>query len=199
MDSRESAGSAGELYASISARVMELAVQRGIEAGVGAAMEYIDAERKASRKGRYDRRLHNTRLLLKNYRLFKKHAEGAIFNVKQAKERAVDILEGIDDYAMDDELYIESIKKSQQRTIVILQHIDQMLNYYRIDCEQSHREDEIRRYRIVMATYIDDEKKSALEISEKECIERRTLYKDINIAMKPLTALFFGIDSMKTV
>lgn len=197
MDSKESTGSAGELYACISARVMEMALQRGIEAGVKTAIDYMEEERQKARKGRYDRRLHNTRLLLKNYRIFKKHAEGAIYNAKQAKERAVDILEGLDDRVLDDSLYIESIKQSQQRTLIILNHIDEMLRYYRIDCEQNGNEEDVRRYKVIMATYIEEPKKSAEAIAGTFGIDRRTVFKDINAAMKPLTALIFGIDSLK--
>lgn len=197
MNSKESMGIIGANFACLSLRVMELAIQRGIETGTKAAMDYLMEEKKAQKKGRHDRRLRNTRLLLKNYRTFKQYAQGAVFNAKQAKENAVDILDGMDDFTFDDSLYIESIKKSQQRTIIILRHIDEMLKYYRIACEQSGREDEMRCYRIIMATYIDDEKKSAEEIAEAENIERRTVYKNINAAIKPLSALIFGVDSLK--
>lgn len=197
MDSKESMGIVGASFACLSTRVMELAIQRGIETGTKAAMDYLMEEKKAQQKGRYDRRLRNTRLLLKNYRVFKKHAQGAVFNAKKAKENAVDILDSLDDFTFDDGLYIESIKRSQQRTIIIIRHIDEMLKYYRIACEQSGREDEMRCYRIIMATYIDEEKKTAEEIAEMENIERRTVYKNINTAIKPLSALIFGVDSIK--
>lgn len=197
MDSKESMGIVGASFVCLSTRVMELAIQRGIDTGTKAAMEYIMEEKKTQQKGRYDRRLRNTRLLLKNYRTLKQHAQGAVFNAKKAKENAVDILDGLDSFQFDDNLYIESIKRSQQRTIIILRHIDEMMKYYRIACEESGREDEMRCYRIIMATYIDDEKKTAEEIAEIENIERRTVYKNINTAMKPLSALIFGVDSIK--
>jgi len=184
-------------YIAVANRVMEIAVQRGTEAGIRAAMEYLTEERKQLKKGRYDRRLRNTRLLLKNYRSFRNYAKNAVYKASQLKENAVDILDGLDDYSFDDSLYIESIKKSQQRTLIILNHIDEMLRYYKIDCEQSGKDEELRRYRIIMAYYINDPKKSAEQIAEDEHIERRTLYKDINMALKPLSALIFGIDSMK--
>lgn len=184
-------------YVAMGSRIMEIAVQRGTEAGIKAAMDYLVEERKQLKKGRYDRRLRNTRLLLKNYRSFSNYAKNAVYKASQAKENAVDILDGLDDYSFDDSLYIESIKKSQQRTLIILKHIDEMLRYYRIDCEQSGKDEEARRYRIITAYYIDETRRSAEEIAEAEHIERRTLYKDINIALKPLSALIFGIDSMK--
>ena len=191
-------GESGQAYVTISARIMELALQHGIEAGLKSALEYMEKERKEQRKGRYDRRLRNTRLLLKNYRTFKDHVAGAVFNTKQIRENAIDILDGLDDtYFSDDSLYIESIKKSQQRTMIILKHIDQMLRYYQIDSERSDKEEEMRRYRIIMATYIDDERRSAEEIAYLENVEKRTVYKDITAAIKPLSALIFGIDSLK--
>lgn len=198
MNSKESMGLLGMSFACLSTRVLEIALQKGIEAGTKAAMEYLIEEKKAQRKGRYDRRLRNTRLLLKNYRMLKQHVQGAVFNAKQAKESAIDILDGLDEFSFfDDNLYIESIKRSQQRTFIILQHIDEMLKYYRISCEQSGREDDMRLYRIIMKTYINDERKTAEQISEEENIERRTVYKNINTALKPLSALIFGIDSLK--
>lgn len=197
MKSTDGTGAAGELYASISARVMEKAVQQGIQAGVTAAMDYIEAERKRARKGRQDRRLHNTRLLLKNYRLLKRHTKGAIYNASQAKERAIDILDGLDDYDMNDTLYIESIKKSQERTLIILAHIDQMLELYKAYCYNGGNGEDVRRYGVIMATYIDEPKKSAQEIAGTFEIERRTVYKDITAAITPLTALIFGIDGLK--
>jgi len=184
-------------YIAVANRVMEIAVQRGTEAGIRAAMEYLTEERKQLKKGRYDRRLRNTRLLLKNYRSFRNYAKNAVYKASQLKENAVDILDGLDEYSFDDSLYIESIKKSQQRTLIILNHIDEMLRYYKIDCEQSGKDEELRRYRIIVAYYINEQRKSAEQIAEDEHIERRTLYKDINIALKPLSALIFGIDSMK--
>lgn len=197
MKSTDNTGATGFLYACISSRVMEQAIQRGIDAGVKAAMEHIRTEREKDRKSRQDRRLHNTRLLLKNYRLLKEHTKGAIFRANQARERAVDILDGLNDYEMDDGLYIESIKKSQQRTLIILAHIDQMLELYKTYCYNSGNPEDIRRYGVVMATYINEPKKSALEIAGTFGIEKRTVYKDIKAAANPLTALLFGIDSLR--
>ena len=197
MKSTDNTGATGFLYACISSRVMEQAIQRGIDAGVKAAMEHIRTEREKERKSRQDRRLHNTRLLLKNYRLLKEHTKGAIFRANQARERAVDILDGLNDYEMDDGLYIESIKKSQQRTLIILAHIDQMLELYKAYCYNSGNPENIRRYGVVMATYIDEPKKRALEIAGTFGIEKRTVYKDIKAAANPLTALLFGIDSLR--
>ncbi|MCC8136203.1 MAG: hypothetical protein LIO40_05995 [Ruminococcus sp.] len=201
MHSKESMGSVGENYAVVGARMLEIAtargIEKGIEVGIKAAMDYIAEERERVRKSRYDRRLHNTRLLLKNYRQFRRHAKGAIYNARQVRENAIDILDGLDDVMFDNGSYVEGIKSSQQRTIIILHHIEEMLRFYKISCEQSGKPEEMRRYRTIMAMYIDDEKKTAREIAEMENVEDRTVYKDITAAIKPISALIFGIDSLK--
>lgn len=197
MDSKQSMGKAGENCSVLGLRMMEIAVERGIEIGVKAAMDYIEEERERTRKSRHDSRLHNTKLLLKNYRSFKKHVEGAIFNAKQAKENAIDILDGLDSEITDDVTYVDGIKKSQQRTIIILQHIDKMLDFFRISCEQSKDPVEMRRYNTIMAMYINDDKKTAPEIGAILGVEWRTVYKDVNYAIEPLSALIFGVDSIK--
>jgi len=189
----------GKVAASVAARVKNAAMDSGIERGVKAAMEYLEHERKQLCKGRQDRRLRNTKLLLRNYRDLKTHVTGAIFSARQAKESAIDILDGLDSYDMTDELYIESVKRSQQRTVIILAHIDEMIRYYRISVERSNRPEDMRAYRVIMAMYIEDEPVSVDAIAEQEHIERRTVYKDINTGVRQLSALIFGIDSLRTV
>ena len=200
MDSKESAGIVAGQAAVIGVRMLDIAIQKGVAAGVQAADERMEARRQQERKGRYDRRLHNTRLLLKSYRALKHHALGAVSTGSQAngiRENAVDILDSLDDVRIDDTLYIESIKRSRQRTQIILEHIDEMLRYWRIDCEQSGKDEALRRYRIVMDTYIRDDPIPAEELAEREHLERRTVYKDIKAAMRPLSALIFGIDGIR--
>lgn len=201
MNSKESAGIIGEQVAIISARLFDVAIKKGVEAGVQAAEAHLEEERRRRRKDRYNRRLHNTRLLLKNYRSLKHHALGAVYNGSKAneaiKENAIDILDSLDDEMIDDRLYIESIKRSRQRTLIIIEHIDEMLRYWWIDCQESGKAENMRRYRIVHDTYIGDEYVPPDQLAEREHIERRTVYKDIGAAMRPLSALIFGIDGIK--
>ena len=200
MTSRENPGSIAEQIARMSERVLTIAIQQGIAAGVKAADERMEENRRRERKGRYDRRLHNTRLLLKSYRALKHHALGAVSTGAQAngiRENAVDILDSLDDERIDDTLYIESIRRSKQRTQIILDHIDQMLRYWRIDCDQSGKDESMRRYRIIWDIYISDNPATADEMAARENIERRTVYKDIKAAMRPLSALIFGIDGIR--
>ncbi len=71
------------------------------------------------------------------------------------------------------------------------------MDLYRVWCQQNGTEEDVRRYEVVMETYIREPKKSVQEIAGTFGIERRTVYKDLNVAIQPLTALFFGIDAVK--
>lgn len=178
-------------------KIIEDAVRIGVEAGVAAAEKVMSRGKNDQEKSRYKRRLHNTRLLLANYRELKEHVSGAIFDSRKTKESALDILDSLDREKLENNLYIESIRRSQQRTMIILAHIDQMLEFYRISCEQSGREDELRRYKILYAAYIAPERKSAEQIAEENMVEKRTYYSDLGKAIKPLSALLFGIDGLR--
>lgn len=191
MRSTEATGVVGTLLSNMGEGMLEKAVKVGVQ----AAAEYMEEERKRQNKGRHDRRLRNTALLLRKYRTLKKHIAGAVFDARTAGESAVDILESLGD--MSDDLYIESIKRSRQRTLIVLGHVEQMLRYFRIDCEEIGTEEAMRRYRIVMAMYVDEPKKTAEQIAAEENVAPRTVYRDIRAATPALSALIFGIDSLR--
>ena len=101
-----------------------------------------------------------------------------------------------DDDLDDDEIYIESIKSSKMRTAIIVKHIQDMLSMYEIFCERSDNEEERRRYRVLKMRYIDDPGINVGEIAEQENVAIRTVYKDLDKAIKRLSALIFGIDGI---
>lgn len=47
--------------------------------GANEALKTFERERKKERSGREDRRLRNTKLLLRNYHMLKEHAENSVF------------------------------------------------------------------------------------------------------------------------
>lgn len=166
------------------------------KAGAKAAAEFIAKERQKERESRYDRRLGNTKLLLENYRMFKEHCSRAIFDASQLDENAIDILDLM--WGRDGKNFVESIKKSAQRTQIILRHIDEMLDAYAGLCQLSGREEEMRRMRSVFALYIDNPGKTIQEISELENVNTSTVYRDISIATEKLTGLIFGLDGLNS-
>lgn len=167
------------------------------KAGAKAAAEFITQERKREKESRYDRRLGNTKLLLENYRMFKEHCARAVFDSSQLNENAIDILDLM--WGRDGDVFVESIKKSAQRTQIILRHIDEMLDAYAGLCQLSGREEEMRRMRAVLALYIENPGKTIQEISELENVNTSTIYRDIAIATEKLTGLIFGLDGLNSV
>lgn len=153
-----------------------------------------------NRKERYDKRLRNTKLLLRNYRMLKSHIAEAVYDA--TREREV-LTEGESLYDVmnafgGERQYIESIRKSVRRTRLIMTHVDSMLEVYRAYCEQSKKQEAARHYRVLYALYLADDAKTPQDIADAEHIETRTVYRDIDAAAEILTPLFFGVDGIKT-
>lgn len=167
-------------------------------AAIGAkeALKAFEQERKKDYECRVDRRLRNTKLLLRNYRMLKKHAENSVFSREQMEESAQDILESMMDM-YDNSLIIESIKRSATRTAIMISHIDAMLGIYEAYCEKSSSEIEVRRYEVLRDMYLAEEPLAAKEIAAKQSISTRNVYEDIKIATERLSALLFGVDGLK--
>jgi hypothetical protein len=159
-------------------------------------MEYNEKQRVKQIKARHDKRLWNTRLLLRNYQLLKEHTEKAVCSSEpsEIKKSAIDILDEIDDF--DKTTYINSIKQSVAKTKIVLAHIDEMMKIYKICCETSDRDEDIRRYRIVGYTYFNDPRLKIAEICSLEGIDVSTFYRDSRESCEKLSALIFGIDGL---
>ncbi len=168
-------------------------------AAIGAkeALKTFEQERKKEYSGRADRRLRNTKLLLRNYHMLKEHAENSVFGRTQMEESALDVLESMMSM-YDNEVIIESIKRSATRTAVIVSHIETMFGLYETYCDKAmNREIEMRRYEVLWDMYMADNTLSAKEIAEKQNISTRNVYEDIKVAMERMTALIFGVDGLK--
>ena len=115
-------------------------VQIGTEIGTQTALDRMKREKQERMTQRFFRRLRNTKLLLREYRKLKAFTENAVY--KKPKESAIQILEEVDSFEYEDELFVDAIKKSKDRTVIIIDHIDQMLDVYKTICD---RKDEHKR------------------------------------------------------
>lgn len=172
--------------------------------GSNIAMEIISEERKSKSKGsKYDRRLRNTLLLLGKYRDFKVHIQDSIYNKNQMYENIaendnmlIDILNDMESSDIDEDyIHIESIKKTKERTAIMLFHIENMLEHYKSICISKKNEYE-KHWNIIYDLYISDENLDKSDIVDKYNIDRRTLYRHIEQAKRDLSILFFGIDGI---
>lgn len=149
----------------------------------------------------YNRKIRNTKLLLKHYREFKKHIDNSVFKVSCKSGNAIEVLTTLADRYVSEDLFVESISKSVSRTNVIIAHIDIMLKIYKEYCNNSN-EIEQRRYRIIEERFIKEvkhkkDRSSINKIAKRENIDTRTVYKDIDQACERLAALVFGVDGIK--
>lgn len=170
--------------------------QKAAEIGARTALKKLEEEKKKIYKELLDKRLHNTRLLLKNYRMLKLNKDNAIYSKKQMKENAIDILNNMMSLSNDD-VIIESIKKSTTRTAVIVSHVEMMLNLYKTYCETSKKKWEKRRYDIIYDFYINNQPKKIGQIAGQYHYSKQTIYDDISKAESALSALVFGVDGIK--
>lgn len=163
------------------------------EHGAKAALEHLDKLQKQKQSEITDRRLRNVKLLLRNYRMLKAHCENAVFEA-ECDESALDILEDMM-VGRDSSVIVDSIKRSAARTAVIVRHVDVMLGLFQAYCANSTQED-MRRWRVIEALYIREDKRTVAEIAEAEGVVERTVYKDVDVAAERLAALMFGIDGL---
>lgn len=165
---------------------------------VNIALTQHEERQKAKARARHDKRLHNTKLLLENYNLLKIHCSNSVDNLKDIDpgkaENAIDILDSLEDCTSD--IYIESIKRSVTRTIIIINHIDTMIELYEIYCQRSKKPEDLRMYRTIYDCYISEAGMEIEDIAIREGVVTRTSYRDINSACEKLSALIFGIDGL---
>ena len=142
------------------------------------------------------RRLHNTRLLLRNYVMMKENCEEAVYRRTAAKSDFDFFQELMSDRDKSDEMIIASIRESSERTALILSHIDKMIAVYKDYCSRSG-DRERRQYKVMKSIYMLKSKKTVKELAEVFSVTDRTIQKDREIAEERLSVLFFGIDGLR--
>ncbi len=171
--------------------------ERAEKIAAESAVKYFLKLQKEDRKERHDRRLHNIKMLLQNYRMLKINSEEAVYSLEQI-ESPYDIFEDMMQ-GKDGTLQIDSIKKSAARTKIIVDHIEKMIDLYQV---YTSREDadpiEQRRFDVLNDLYLSDVKLGAKEVADKYGISRESVYSDRSIALENMAALVFGVDGLTT-
>ena len=172
----------------------------GAEIGAAAAIRAVERERKRLKKQRYDKRFQNTKLLLQNYRNLNKYYHNAVFDTETAYRVEEDfevLMRRMDGGKFEDNLFVESIKRNHAVTHVIMTHVNKMLDIYRVMCNRSNRAEDKRHWNVLEMIYIDDNPMSADEIAQQESIDKRTVYKDIEVCVADMTTLLFGVGGIE--
>jgi len=140
-----------------------------------------------------DKRLRNTKVLLKNYRDFKAYVNKV--EKKVAKREGITEETDINDLLVYGEDIVKSIKLSTQRTIVMVQYIDQSLAAFKYICENDPYRDSLRQFEVLQMRYVEG--RTIEDIAEEFRINERSVYKAIDTACERLSVILFGVYGIK--
>ena len=182
--------------------VLESAITAGVNEGIQRGLKEYDLKQKNKMKIKYDKRLRNTRLLLKNYRSFVEHCNNAKYSVENPIKKEISknnlTVQLFDDLynLQDDAFVVSSILKSKEKTKIILDHINMCLEFFEQKAIKTNNQEMIRRYNVIDNLYIKAKPMSFEQTAEQEHISTKTVNRDKNKAIQELSVLIFGIDGL---
>jgi len=161
------------------------------EVGAKMALEVYAKEKEKERKARIDRRLRDTKRLMRSYREIKIHAGDAIASLSEVTQEDFEFFKNL--MENEDRIDVTAIVRSKARSAIMLTHIDAMLQAYQVICCNSKKPEDQRRYRVLESMCLVDNPPTVSEIAQRENIDVRTVYKDFDAACEKMSALLFGI------
>lgn len=174
--------------------LIEKAVNAGIEA-------YKKAEGKAKTKA-VNRNLHNTRKLLESYRAVKNDIAHSDYDTMDAQhELRFKCVEDLMQPSMKsadsrmEKIMADEITRLKEGAWRIRQ-IERALDLLEEDCKRQGTPEAMRKYRILIDSYISDDIASQEEIAEREHISERMVRYDVQEALKMITPYLFTIDAI---
>ena len=130
-------------------------------------------QREAIIQEEFDLRFHDVKLLMKNYRMLKKH---------YAEVKPETLEAGV-------------ICSLHHKTGLMMSHVDKMLAAYKSICEVSGNK---LYWDVLYLRYMADKRMSIDDIAEQLHIDRRTYFRYANRALADLSVLLFGIEAIGT-
>ncbi|MGX7132362.1 hypothetical protein ACWOB3_07775 [Enterococcus songbeiensis] len=159
-----------------------------LEIIAGVVLKEQSRSDKQKKKDKKDWKLRNTNLLLKNYRMLKRHCDGIVPALHEFENSIFD----------PEELNLEKLMKYKARTKEMLDYFDIMLSSYSQYCHD-HGSAADRRYDVIFSIYITSDKnghKSKSQMAGLYNVDARTIDRDIKKAADELAIFLFGIDSL---
>lgn len=172
-------------------KLQESIVKVAAEVGSKTALDVYTKQKEKEKRMRIDRRLRDTKRLMRSYREIKVHAGDAIASLSEVVNEDYEFFKDLMENT--GKIDVGAIVRSKARSAIMLTHIDAMLQAYEIICYNSKKPEEQRRYRVLESMCLMDEPIPVSEIAERENIDTRTVYKDLDAACEKMSALLFGI------
>ena len=158
------------------------------------ALQEMEARIIATVKAKkYEKKLHNTRLLLKNFRKFQKHSEQAEFTAGSLVDDELLEMLDIDFDDKHDELYIKSILRTKDRTAKMLNYIRKVLEF-NVTYTQDKQSEQNRAVTLKLI-YVDGKTQS--QVADELGVDDRTIRRYIEDGITDVAPLMFGIDGVK--
>lgn len=187
-----------ELFGEMFYQTIKQATETAARQAAEQAAIVIEKEHREYRSKRFRKQYANTRLLLQHYRSLNSHYANAVWESdKDVADEFLDIMELMCGNGYSETVVVDTIKKSSEKTRIIMQHVNKMLDIYHKQCEKSKYTEDMRHWCVIKGLYLLPEKVSVDDIAERENINRRTVYKDVDAAVEDLTMLLFGIDGVE--
>ena len=150
-------------FVALTKEEVETMIAKAALAGASVAADTLQKAHQKEQKELKDRRLHNTRLLLRNYRMLKESCTKAVYQKEHSEKSTAEVIEDLMSMKASDGVIVNSIKESAERTGIIISHVDRMLDVYRMYCGK-YSEKEKRQYKVIKSMYITKERNISYDL-----------------------------------
>jgi hypothetical protein len=155
-----------------------------ISKAVKVAIKEYNKEQKTEKRRKA---LHNTKMLLKNYDKIKSSIEEAISEASQLEGQSFA-------YSNDEDVYINSIRKSKLKSLIVIAHIDRALAVVQ---EEYKSKDVPEKYDAFISCMLDQmtyEEAASIYFTSKQSISRWVVD-----ATKLVSIQLFGVDGVEFI
>jgi hypothetical protein len=154
-----------------------------ISKAVKVAIKEYSKEQRSEKKRKA---LHNTKMLLKNYDKIKSSIEEAISEESQLNESL--------HYDAEDEVYINSIRKSKLKSLIIIAHIDRALTVVQ---DEYIKKDTPEKYDVFIKCFMQG---MNYDEAVKEYFSSKTsVSRWVNEVTKEVSIQLFGVDGVDLI
>lgn len=145
-----------------------------------------------------NRNLHNTRKLMESYRTLKNDLQNSDYDSEDAQKELR--FQCVEDLMQPGETKMDKVMAKEierlQENAWRKRHIERALELLKEDCSRSRLDEDMRKYRVLVATYIDDVQLSQEELAEQENVSDRTIRQDVRKALEMITPYLFSIEDI---
>lgn len=131
--------------------------------------------------------LHNTKLLLRNYKKIQSSIEEAVSEISQLENECVILGD-------EDELYVESIRRSKLKSIIVTAHIDKALAIVQEECYKKNTPEKYNAFISCMMEGMSYEEAAVVYNSSKPSISRW-----LNELIREVSVQLFGVDGVNLI